>query len=840
MATIGVKIELEGAPQFKENMSNLKAQTKMFQAQLKSLSSQMGSNVSAFRKSVTESKALEQVLDAQKNQLKLLEDQIDKTTEKYGEDSTQVIRLKTEYQNLTAQIAQTTAELEAHGGTLGAIGAEFQEIGEKIAAVGEKVSGVGDKLTKSVTAPIAGIAAAGVKTAASFDSSMSQVAATMGYTVDELNDSTSDAAKTMQQLGDFAKEMGATTAFSASEAADALNYMALAGYDAETSMQMLPTVLNLAAAGGIDLASASDMVTDAQSALGLSLEETSSLVDQMAKASSKSNTSVAQLGEALLTIGATGANVSGGTAELATSLGVLADNGIKGAEGGTHLRNMILSLQDAAKDGAVDFGDFSVQVYDAEGNFRAMSDIMQEVSSNMNGMSQESKDAIVSGVFNKTDLASVNAMLNTSADRFSDLKKEIGDATGAAQDMADVQLNNLNGQITLLKSAIEGAAISIGEALMPYITKMVEHIQKAVDWFNNLSESQRDMVIKIGLLVAAIGPALSVIGRVITVGSKLFTGIGSFISFIPKITGFATTIGTLLTGTIIPAIAGVVSAIIPFLPIIAGVAAAITAVIIVIKNWGAITDWISEKWATLSTFLNTVVTEIQAFFEEHFGILGEIISTKIAIIKTIITTTVEVIRLALVTFGQVVKALFTGDWASIGDIMRNAWNKLKVIIQNGITTIVQKISGLGGSIRDIFAGMANNAKEWGSHLINNFIDGIRAKFDEFVNTIKSLAKTVEDYLGFTLPDKGPLHFSNLWPIHFMENYANGIDAARYLVKDAVADVAQDVTVLANPIDQTEVYNAVRAGASAANITLTIGDREFKRTMREMGVTLNGY
>ena len=138
--------------------------------------------------------------------------------------------------------------------------------------------------------------------------------------------------------------MGSTTAFSATQAADALNYMALAGYDTETSIEMLPTVLDLAASGSMDLARASDMVTDTQSALGLSLEETSDLVDQMAKTASKSNTSVEQLGDAMLTIGATARNVAGGTTELSTVLGVLADNGIKGSEAGTHLRNILLKM----------------------------------------------------------------------------------------------------------------------------------------------------------------------------------------------------------------------------------------------------------------------------------------------------------------------------------------------------------------------------------------------------------------------------------------------------------------------------------------------------------------
>ena len=152
------------------------------------------------------------------------------------------------------------------------------------------------------------------------------------------------------ELRDYAKEMGASTAFSATQSAEALNFMALAGYDANTSMKMLPNVMNLAAAGSMELARASDMVTDSQTALGLSLDETEVLVDQMAKTSSKTNTSVSQLGDAMLTIGGTAKNLSGGTKELNQVLGLMADNGIKAGEAGTHLRNIILAMNPTTKD----------------------------------------------------------------------------------------------------------------------------------------------------------------------------------------------------------------------------------------------------------------------------------------------------------------------------------------------------------------------------------------------------------------------------------------------------------------------------------------------------------
>ena len=840
MANIGVKIELEGAPQYKENMANLTAQTKLYQAQVKSLASTMGSNMSAFQKSITTSKALEQQLESLKNKSTLLEQQIEKNTEKYGADSTNVIRLRTQYQNLQAEIANTEEELRRLGGTWGAVGAEFEAIGSKMQSVGDSLKSVGDTLTQKVTMPIAAIAGASVKVAADFESSMSQVAATMGFTVDQLNDKSSEASKTMEQLSEFAQEMGKTTAFSASEAADALNYMALAGYDAETSMEMLPTVLNLAAAGGIELASASDMVTDAQSALGLTLDETATMVDQMAAAASNGNTSVAQLGEAMLQIGATAANMTGGTQELSTALTVLADNGIKGAEGGTKLRNIILSLQDAAKDGAVDFGNFSVSVYDSEGNLRGVTDIMQDLQSNLEGMNQESKDAIISGVFNKQDLAAANAMLQTSSERYDELAKSISDSAGAAQQMAEVQLDNFQGQLTLLKSALEGVGIDIGTIIMPYLQKFVEKIQSLVDWFSNLDAKSQDLIVKAGLIVAAIGPILSIVGSIVSAIGSVSTAIGGIIKFIPTVISVISTVGTVITGTLIPAIVGIITAVAPFLPLIAAVAAAIAAIIIVIKNWAEITEFVKEKWRILTNFLAETIAKIQRFFEEHFGFLGQLFATKIEIIKTIITTAVNIIKILLQTTGQIIRALIDGDWSKIGQIISTAWVNIQKAINDGVINVIKAVTDMGVNAKQKFDELLNNAKEWGSHFVQNFCDGITQKMSALIDKVRSMAETVRSYLHFsTGPDVGPLRDFNQWPKHMMDNYARGIESARYIVKDAVADVAADVSLLSSPFDTAAMYDAVRSGASDANISLSIGDREFTRALRDMGVIFNG-
>jgi hypothetical protein len=146
---------------------------------------------------------------------------------------------------------------------------------------------------------------------------------------------------------------------------------------------------------------------------------------------------------------------------------------------------------------------------------------------------------------------------------------------------------------------------------------------------------------------------------------------------------------------------------------------------------------------------------------------------------------------------------------------------------------------LGSKVKESFMNIINSAKEWGSHLIQNFIDGIMAKWEALKQTVANVAQTVKDFLGFTEPKKGPMSSFNDWPIHMMENYSHGIENAKYLVKNAVADVAADVSVLQSPLDSAELYEAVRAGASNAAISFAIGDREFTRALRDMGVQFNG-
>lgn len=416
---------------------------------------------------------------------------------------------------LTLDSSEYDRALAAASGTAKKAGASMvASIGKTKKAIGVAALGMG--------AAIGAFGVSSVKTGMEFDSAMSQVAATMGKTMDDLVNETGEVdlawGKFSGNLREYAKEMGEHTKFSAIEAAEALNYMALAGYDTQKSMEMLPPVLSLAAAGNMELARASDMVTDASSALGLEQKETLEMVDQMAMAASKSNTSVEQLGDAMLRVGGTAKVMKGGTAEISTVLGLLADNGTKGAEAGTALRNILMAIQGDKFEKT--FGAMGISAYDAQGNLRSLKDIFMDMQTAMDGMTDEKRTDIISKTFNARDLKNVNALLGTSAERWDQLTGAISDSEGAAEKMSETQLDNLAGDITLLQSAFEGLKISISDKLTPAFRGVVQFLTWCIDHASVL-----------GPIILGLATAFGVFAVAINIGTIIQSVTGAFAAF---------------------------------------------------------------------------------------------------------------------------------------------------------------------------------------------------------------------------------------------------------------------------------------------------------------------
>ena len=371
-------------------------------------------------------------------------------------------------------------------------------------------SGVATMTTAAATAAATittGLSAAAIKVGSDFEASMSQVAATMGIT---------SASKEFEMLSAAAKDMGESTKFSAAQASSALNYLALAGFDAEKSIAALPTVLNVAAAGGIELASASDMITDAMSALGLEMSDMEVFADQLAVTSQKSNTSVAQLGEAVLTVGGTAKILSGGITEMNTALGLLADNGVKGAEGGTALRNIILSLSAPTNKAAAALDSLGVTAFDASGSMRPLEDTFYDLNLALDELgSDQAKTEVLNEIFNKVDLKSVNALLGTSMERFEELTGYIDDCSGAAAQMAATMDDNLKGDLTIMQSALEGLGIAAYEKFQEPMRTAVQEVTNYIGDLSNsvtggrLGESLEKLAVSFGNFVSTAGEFVS-------------------------------------------------------------------------------------------------------------------------------------------------------------------------------------------------------------------------------------------------------------------------------------------------------------------------------------------
>lgn len=620
-----------------------------------------------------------------------------------------------QYDALQREIAETEAELkklESQASKTNQTLTKIGEAGSKVESFGNGVTNVGKKVSVA-SAAVTAMGGAAVKTAADFESSMSQVQATMGITKDSMSTLDGQSVNTMDALSDLAKEMGSKTAFSASECAEALNYLALAGYDTQEMADTLPIVLNLAAAGGLDLASASDMVTDAMSALGMETKDADKMVDQMAKTASSTNTSVGQLGEGILTIGATAKTVKGGTAELNTALGILANNGIKGAEGGTHLRNVILSLQNPTDGAAKTIENLGVKTYDSEGNMRSLNDILGDLNKSMDGMTSAEKANIIATIFNKTDLASVNALLANTGDTWTDLQTAIENSGGAAQQMADTQLDNLSGQLTILKSAVEGFAISIGDALMPMIKNIVTKIQSFVDWLNNLDESQRQVIVKIGLFIAALGPFLVILGTVI---SKVGVAMQAFSKLGLKLTSLMSNAGGVsgIMGKVGAAI-GSISA--PVVAVVAVIAVLVAAFV--------------HLWRTNEDFRNSIIA------------IWERIKSVFSGFAQGITDRLNALGFDFQNFKEVVSAI----WNALCEFLAPVFEGVFTQIANILEGVLGVITGILDVFIGIFTGNWSQAWEGVKGIFGSVWDFIRNTFTNYMNVIQNVANVVLGWFG---------------------------------------------------------------------------------------------
>lgn len=555
---------------------------------------------------------------------------------------------------------------------------------------------------------IAGVVSAGailklgkdaITTGMNFDSAMSQVGATMGLTQDEIN--STDGV--FQKLRKTALEMGSTTKFSSTEASQGLNYLAMAGLDADTMMKALPITLQMAGASGIDLATTCDKLTNIMSALGLASKDSATYMDNMgavtdvfALTSTKANTDVMGLYESISQVGATARVMQDPLTELSVATGILADNDIQASESGTILRNLLLSLTAPTDKAKKSMDELGFSAFDTNGELRPMQDILQELNEKFSKMTTEEKMNIMNKIFNKTDLKGINALLGDSGDRWDELQIAIEECEGATEQMYKTQNDNLLGSLTELSSAIEGFKIALSDKLTPAIRPVVESMTKLVQEISKVIQGTEDA-----------NPVLKALAVVLTAlaGAFVSVKIASFISSLAGMVGaLVLTIGTTggLTGAL--KLLGGAMNINPITLIIGAIGGLVTAFIYLwntsegfrnfwINLWDNIVEFFKWAWNGIVSFVTetipNMISNIGTWFSELPDKIGEWLS---------------------VTLQNI------GTWVS------DMWNKFIEMCQNILQSIGDWFSQLPQRISEWLSTTIENVSNWVVEMINKFIE----------------------------------------------------------------------------------------------------------------------
>lgn len=772
LQTDAIKLQQTNLTAQKQKLTELQATEQKLKEKVAELTAAYKESVKETGKDSEESKKLKAQLDETKeahakaeNAVKKQEDAIAKNTIKVNESRVALADQQTELKRTEEELNSTGKKWTVFGQEITAAGNNMDETGKKTVSLGDiiKANLISSAIINGVKALANGLktlATAAVGVGSDFESGMTLVAATMGITTEEI----AAGSEEFDKLQKAAKEAGATTQFSATQAAEALNYMALAGYDADKSIETLPTVLNLAAAGGMDLATASDMVTDSMSALGDAAGTTEGFVDKMAKTSQKSNTNVQQLGEAILTVGGTAKNLAGGVVEMNTVLGIFADNGVKGAEGGTALRNVILSLTAPTDKAKKQMEALGLQVFDANENMRPLNETFNDLNGILGTMTQGEQTEVLNSIFNKVDLKSVNALLANSGERFDELSGYISDCDGAAADMAATMNDNLQGKVTILKSGLEGLGIAAYEKFKTPLTNAVENITEVIGQLQTdltdgslsgalekIATGFGNMVEKASEIVAAILPTLlEGLGWIADNGETIVSvlaGIGAGFAVF-KVATLINTVITAMQGfkaavaaaQVVQALMNVTMAANPIILVVTLIAVLVAAIVGFIATNEDARAALVNVWEAIKTAIGTVVEKIVTFFTETIP------NAFNKVINFVKSNNWQGLLLLLVNpFAGAFKLLYDNC-----EGFRNIINNLVEQIKSAFNGVVNFLKELPSKIWNAIISTVDAIREWALGLRTAAEEGITQLVTNVVTFFSELPNKIAYVIGFCL------------------------------------------------------------------------------------------
>lgn len=606
------------------------------------------------------------------------------------------------------------------GAELTSLKKELNKATKEVTAVGNTLKGAGTALTAGITVPILGIGAASLNVTKDFDYAMSEVASISKATGDDL-----------EALRQKAKEMGETTKFSATESAEALKYMAMAGWDSQAMIEGLPGVLNLAASSNEALGTTSDIVTDALTAFKMEAKDSSRFADILAQASASANTNVAMLGESFKYV-APVAGTLGYTAEdTSIALGLMANSGIKGTNAGTALRTALTNLVKPTDKMAKKMNELGIEVTNSDGSMKTLQEVMVMLRSKMSGLTEAEQANAAATIFGKEAMSGMLAIINASDKDFEKLTTQIYNADGAAEKMAATMQDNLQGDLTILGSAVEGTGIRIGEILTPAIRSAVQAVTSGVEWFNNLSDSQLKTAMTVAGLVAAIGPLLLILGQSIIWFSKVSQSMTLLMTHFPKFAAGINGVGASISSLAIPIAIGIGAFLLlwntseDFRIAIGEIFDGVKIIFQGLSDFiiGVFTgDWdlafkgLSNISLGFNTILNGVLNAIQAAFmsfdewlgnvfetdwTKYFGTFGDVLNGFFAGVKAV-WNGIKAIFIGVITF---IKGSFSGDWKSawkgVQDIFKGIFKVLSGLIKTPINSVIGIINGAISNINSI-------------------------------------------------------------------------------------------------------------------------------------------
>src|SRR5690625_2136695 len=705
----GLKIGVEGEREFKKSLREINQSFRVLGSEMKLVTSEFDRNDKSIKAITARNAVLNKEIDAQKEKISTLEKALANAAESFGENDTRTLSWQTQLNNANAELNNLERELKDSQEEVKNLNREkVEKLVNGLKTAGEIA---GKVLVAGLKAAAAAMAAIGTGAVASgkfikdslngygeYEDAMKQVQATMGLAGEE-------GEEAFNKLSQAAKDAGATTRFSASESAEALNYLALAGYDTEQAIGALPGVLTLAAAGDMDLARASDLVTDSMAALGLEIADMDMYMDKMAKTSQKSNTDVQQLGEGILVAGATMKNAGQDLDTLNVMLGVLANRGIKGAEGGTKLRNIIMSLTSPTSAAAKELDALGISVTDSSGNIREMNDIFEDLNRELGGLSESDKMNALSNIFNKQDLAAVNALLSGTGDEMNNLYNELANAEGAALQMSETMESGLAGSVRSLKSAYEGLQITIGEQFSDMAGEVVGDVTSLVrDVTAILNDGFQEGDI------TAIGERIS---------SFLMDGIKRISEYLPEVIEMVSVMLTELVNVLVE----LIPTLLP--PLLEGAIALLTGIIdAIVGNIEPLIEMVVYLVTTVAEFIIEnlpllIEAAIQIVVALALGIadalpelIPSIVEAIILIVDTLLNNMDQILNAAL----QIIMGLAKGLVDAlprliealpkiISGIINFITNNLPLIIDMGIKIVLQLAVGLIKAIPQLVAAI---------------------------------------------------------------------------------------------------------------------------------------